>query len=297
MKRILVTGARGFVGRHVTPLLAASGYDVHAVTNHEPPNDLTCTWHRANLIDESQREALISAVGADALVHLAWTARPPHYWTDPENLRWLSATLELVRSFSSRGGTRVVGAGTCAEYDWSTGHCSERSTPLRPASLYGTTKAACGSVLERYGQQTGLSVAWGRLFFLFGPGDAPSRLIPSLTAALARGERACCRAGNHVRDFIYVADAAAALVALLESEVTGAVNIASGSPARIGDVARAVAEHAKRPDLLSVEPGPSQDAVVTADVSRLRGEVGWRPQVDVMARIDETVRWTLAQAS
>jgi nucleoside-diphosphate-sugar epimerase len=295
MKRILVTGARGFVGRQITPLLAARGYDVHAVTSQTPPRDATCTWHHANLLQERQRETLVTSIGADALLHLAWAATPPHYWTDPENLRWLSATLDLVRSFSSRGGTRVVGAGTCAEYDWTAGHCSEGSTPLHSGSLYGTSKAACGTVLESYGRHTGLSVAWARLFFLFGPYDAPSRLVPSLATALASGQRACCRTGDHVRDFIHVADAAAALVALLESDVTGAVNIASGSPMRIADVARAVAESARRPDLLSVEPGPPQDALVTADISRLRCEVGWHPPLDTIGRIDETVRWTLAQ--
>jgi nucleoside-diphosphate-sugar epimerase len=293
MKRIIVTGARGFVGRHAIPLLVEAGCEVHAVTSGEPSGAGGCTWHTVDLLDTASTEDVIASLRADALLHLAWTAQPPGYWTDPANLRWVSATLELVRAFAEHGGERFVGAGTCAEYDWSAGHCVEGATPLRSSSLYGSAKAACGMVLDSYGRSTGLSVAWGRLFFLFGPHDAPSRLVPSLVTAFAAGEPARCRTGNHVRDFIFAGDAAAALTALLLSDVTGPVNIATGTPMRVADVARAVADCVGRPELLTVEPGDSRDAVVTADVSRLRTEVRWQPGADTITRIHETVRWSL----
>ena len=294
MSRVLVTGARGFVGRHVCAALSGADVEVHAVSSSSTAavsDTGAVVWHRADLLDRGQRDALLAAVQADALIHLAWYAKPPHYWRDPENLPWVTATLDLVRGFAERGGTRVVGAGTCAEYDWRYGHCVERQTPLAPATLYGAAKSACGGVLEAYGRETGLSVAWARLFFLFGPHDSPVRLVPSLAAAIAAGQPARCTSGRHLRDFLYVADAAAAMVTLLRSPVTGPVNIASGTPTRIADVARRVAEQLGRPDLLTIEDGSPDHPLVAASVTRLREEVGWRPAHDVWRALDETVRW------
>jgi nucleoside-diphosphate-sugar epimerase len=291
MKRVLLTGAGGFVGRHLTPLLAEAGWDVHAVSTRGPREGSGVTWHQADLLEAVDRERLVGSVGARALVHLAWMSKPPGYWTDPENVRWLAGTLELARLFRERGGERLVGAGTCAEYDWRASPCVERSTPLTSRTLYGVTKAACGTVLERFGGQTGMSVAWGRLFFIFGPHDSPLRLVPSLVRDLAAGRPARCNAGSHARDFLHVADAASALVALLESDVTGPVNIGSGVSMYIGDVARRVASVLRRPSLLTVDAGPAEDTLVLADVTRLRDEVGWRASPDTMARLDDTIEW------
>jgi len=291
MSKVLVTGGRGFVGRQVTAALVAVGHDVHGVTSREAAADARCSWHRTDLLDAAARRALLESVRPDALVHLAWCAKPPHYWSDPENVTWLTASLDLVRTFNEFGGTRVVGVGTCAEYDWTQGYCTERITPIAPSSLYSAAKAACGSVVEHYGREAGLSVAWARLFFLFGPHDSPLRLIPSLVTTLASGQRARCTSGSHVRDFLYVEDAASAIVALLESAVTGPVNIASGVPARVADIARGVADRVGRPDLLTVEAGPPEPAFVAGNVNRLWHEVGWRPKHDLQSALDETVRW------
>ena len=290
-----MTGARGFVGRHVTAALAGRGCEVHAVSS-APGAGGGAIWHRANLLDAADREALVKEASADWLVHLAWHAKPPDYWRHPDNLRWTAASLDLVRAFGDRGGTRVVGAGTCAEYDWSQGHCSERTTSIAPSSLYGAAKAGCGLVLDAYGRETGLSLAWARLFFLFGPHDSPARLVPSLVLALCSGQPARCATGSHVRDFLYVADAAGALVALLESGVTGFVNIASGDPTQVGALARGIAERTGRPDLLTIDEGPVEDRVVTADMTRLTQEVGWHPHVDPSTALDDTVRWWCAAA-
>ena len=301
MKRVLVTGAGGFVGRHAVPLLIAAGWDVHGVSSqrHRTKGDLT--WHHANLLDAGHRERLIDTVRPTALLHLAWCSEPPGYWTDPANIQWLAATLELARLFETRGGRRLVGAGTCAEYDWRSGICVEATTPLAPRTLYGTAKAACGTVLHAFGTQVGLSVAWARLFFLFGPHDSPLRLVPSLVQSMSAGRAARCRAGQHARDFIHVEDAASALVSLLDSGVTGPVNVASGTATRVEVIARHVAQTLGTPDLLAIDPGSPDDALVVADVTRLRTEVGWQPATDMMTRLDDTIRWwqrtTVSEAS
>jgi nucleoside-diphosphate-sugar epimerase len=261
------------------------------VTSGSVPADGSIAWHRADLLDDHDRRTLVAGVRADALVHLAWCAKPPAYWRDPDNLRWVGATLELVRAFASCGGTRVVGAGTCAEYDWRYGLCTEGLTPVNAATLYGASKAACGAVLDAYGRDAGISAAWARLFFLFGPHDSAVRLIPSLVASLSAGEPARCTAGGHYRDFLPVEDAAAAIVALLQTDVTGPVNVGSGTPRSVASMARAVASCLGRETLLTVDEAVSEAPLVTASIERLHREVGWRPTREFAAALESTVRW------
>jgi nucleoside-diphosphate-sugar epimerase len=293
MKRILVTGARGFVGRHCLPLLQERGYEVHAVTStgEDGVRD-GVRWHRANLLTDPA--GVVRDVEPTHLLHLAWITTPGAYWTSPENLDWVAASLALLRAFT---GERAVLAGTCAEYDWSHGLCSERITPLQPATLYGECKRALQGVTEAYARQARLSIAWGRLFFLYGPDEHPARLVPSVARALLRGEEALCTSGDQIRDFLHVQDVAGAFVALLESEVTGPVNIASGTPVAVKDVIRGIAERTGRPDLLRLGARPmpaGEPPQLTADVRRLREEVGWTPGFSVDEGLDDTVAWWLA---
>src|SRR2546423_13493112 len=168
MKRVLVTGATGFIGRHVLGPLVERGFDVHAVTHRAPLSARSgCRWHVSDLLDTAQIVPLIKAVQPTHLLHLAWYSVPGQYWTALENFAWVQASLELLRRFHEAGGVRVVMAGTCAEYDWAYGYCSERTTPTQPHTLYGTCKLALQAMLDTYARQSGLSSAWGRIFFLY----------------------------------------------------------------------------------------------------------------------------------
>ena len=205
MKRILVTGARGFIGRHCLPLLVARGYEVHAVSSQRiTANASDVYWYQADLLDPSQVLALVTKVRAGHLLHLAWYTVPGKYWTSPKNLRWVQASVSLLQEFVAHGGQRVVMAGSCAEYDWRYGYCSEAVTPLAPRTLYGTCKHSLQLVLSAFAKQTGLSAAWGRIFFLFGPYEHPDRLVAFVIRSLLKGEAARCSHGNQIRDFLYV---------------------------------------------------------------------------------------------
>ena len=117
MKRVLVTGATGFVGRHSPLALAARGFEVHATCLTGTP-DTSATWHRVDLLDHAQVDRLLNEVRPTHLLHFAWYAVHGKYWTSTENLRWVESSLALLRSFVDRGGRRAVIAGTCTEYDW-----------------------------------------------------------------------------------------------------------------------------------------------------------------------------------
>jgi nucleoside-diphosphate-sugar epimerase len=213
-------------------------------------------------------------------------------------LRWVEAGLRLLRAFASGGGERAVLAGSCAEYDWSAigtdGVCSEDATPLRPATLYGASKLALGTIGSSWAPAEGLSLAHGRIFFLFGPAEDPRRLVSSVARALLRGEPAPCSEGDQRRDFLHARDVAGAFVALLDSDLSGAVNIGSGTATAVREVVSLVAEAAGRPELVRFGelPGrPDEPPALVADVRRLRDEVGWSPTLTLEQGIREVVEW------
>jgi nucleoside-diphosphate-sugar epimerase len=175
-------------------------------------------------------------------------------------------------------------AGTCAEYDWNYGYCSESVTPRNPDSPYGICKHAMQEMLRAYSESTGLSSAWGRIFFLYGPYEHPNRLVSSVIRSLLSGELARCSHGNQIRDFLYVQDVADAFVALLESNVAGTVNIASGKPIAIKEVVYQIAEQIGRLDLIQLGVIPvaaKEPPLLVADIGRLSNEVGWFPKLDL----------------
>jgi nucleoside-diphosphate-sugar epimerase len=292
VKRVLLTGASGFLGRRAIAPLSARGYEVHAVASRHPPSGGEAQWHQADLLDVSALSRLVTAVRPSHLLHFAWYAEPGKYRDSPENLRWLEASLALLRHFRAAGGMRVVMAGTCAEYDNAGGTCSEDATPRRPGTLYGLCKNALYEVMSGYCAAEGLSAAWGRLFFLYGPGEHSSRFVPSVASALLRGEDAACTHGGQVRDYLHVDDAAGAFVALLDSEVTGAVNIASGRAVALRDVALEVARHAGTPARVNfgaIAAPRGEPGRIVADVRRLTEEVGFAPRHDLATGIAHVV--------
>jgi nucleoside-diphosphate-sugar epimerase len=291
VKRVLVTGGTGFIGRQTLAPLRARGYEVHA------PGSRT-----ADLLAPAAATRLVQELRPTHLLHLAWDARPGCYWTSTDNIAWVEASLRLLRAFARAGGERAVLAGTCAEYRWSDQvHCVEDRTPLEPATLYGTAKHAVRLVGQRYAEQAGFSFAWGRIFFVFGPHEHPARLASSVASALVRGEPAETGPGTQIRDFLHTEDLGDAFAALLDAPVHGAVNLASGDPRPIRALVEALGAAAGRPDLLRIgarEGNPAEPASITAAVDRLRGEVGWRPARTLEERAAETVAWWReAQAS
>ena len=280
--RVLVTGATGFVGRHTLTPLLERGFEVHAVAR--TPGEADVVWHTADLLAAGAPEALLASVQPTHLLNLAWNAQPGVYWTTPENLAWTQVGIALQRAFA---GERAVHAGTCAEYDWSYGLCGEQ-TPLRPATLYGACKLALSSVVGAYGPPT----AWGRIFFLYGPFERPERLVSSVVRSLLAGSPVDVTHGRQVRDFMHVADVAEAFVALLCSDVTGPVNIASGEPTTLRDLLSRIAFKLDGADLIrfGARPEPAgEPPVLLADAAPL-GTL-FTPRFDLDTGLDDTISW------
>ena len=297
MKRVLLTGAAGFIGRNTIPFLRERDYEVHCAYidgQRLAEEKEGVIWHECNLLDADKQRRLLREVSPAQLLHFAWETTHRQYWTSRYNLAWVQASLNLLVNFADCGGERAVLAGTCAEYDWSPGCYREDATPLRPATLYGACKNSTREIADHYLAQKKISFAWGRIFFLYGPHEHPERMVASVINALLRGKPARCSHGRQVRDFLYVKDVASAFVALLESGVEGPVNIASGNPVTLRDVIKMIAVKIGREVLVeygAIPAGANDPHELTADTKRLNTDVGWRPQFDLSRGLDETIAW------
>ena len=185
-------------------------------------------------------------------------------------------------------------AGTCFEYNWSYGFCSEFLTPIKPDTLYGTCKAALFDILNKFSENYGLSMACGRIFFIYGPREHPNRLVSSIVISLLNNQPALCTHGKQIRDFLHVEDVAASFVSLLKSDVEGPVNIASGIPVSVRDLANLIGKKVGRENLirLGAISLPTEEApLVVADINRLKNEVGWKPNYSLNDGLDDSIRW------
>jgi len=295
MKKILVTGATGFIGHHVLPMLLDKGYEVHAVSSKPVlSKDKKYYWHQTNLLDLKQSTDLIKKISPSHLLHFAWYTEHKKYWTSLKNLQWVQSSLNILDAFQQNGGERVLFAGTCAEYDWTYAEYSESRTPANPATLYGTCKHSLQLLLKSFSQNSGLSSAWGRIFFLFGPGEHPERLASSVIQSLIKGKITPCSKGDQLRDYLYVEDIASAFVSILESDIQGPINIGSGKAVAIKDLVRIICEKVGKHDLirfgdLPTPPGDPQKLI--ADITKLTEKVGWTPNYDLETGIEKTVHW------
>ena len=295
---ILVTGATGFIGRHTILPLVNRGFDVHCTYRTTTPeiisDDSRVTWHKVDLLNENEVKNLIKTVSPAHLLHLAWDVTPGNYLESINNFDWLISSLHLFNDFAKYGGSRAVCAGTCFEYDLRYGYCNENVTPINPYTYYGSCKHQLRSIVESYSDKKGFDLAWGRIFYPYGPYEYPTRLVPSVIQSLLSGKTAQCTHGNQIRDFLHVADVADAFVTLIDSEVTGVVNIGSGAPVSIKELVMQIAHLLGKEDEIQMGVIPerkNEPPFIVADTNRLKKEVQWCQTYSLEEGIRDTISW------
>lgn len=300
--KVFLTGATGFVGSHVARRLVQRGHDVHALVLGDVADDRrfesrlgaegrSVTKWRGDLLARASWTSALEEVRPEACIHLGWYANPSDYLVSRVNLDLLSATTALASTLIDLGTRRLVAVGTCFEYDTSAGWLGEAS-PLAPRHLYSACKRAAGELLAQLTRGTATSFAWARLFYLYGPHEHGGRLVPAVIDALRAGKEARVSTGEQIRDFLHVADAAAALVHVLETDaLVGPVNVASGAPVSVRRVVETIAELMGQRERIAwgaIQPRPDDPAFVCANVAKLSA-TGFSPVYDLESGLRDTI--------
>lgn len=294
-KVVLVTGASGFVGKWTLAPLIERGFDVHVVTSRANISFSDAIHvHQYNLLDCTTHTKLIQAIHPTHLLHAAWYTENGKFWDAVENVTWLKATIALAETFYAEGGKRLLGVGTCAEYDWNDGICEEGVTTEAPSTFYGKIKKTTFDCLQKLSQVQNKSFVWARIFYPYGEFETKTRLIPHVILHLLQKKEAACSHGQQIRDFMHVSDIGDALAALLDSELTGAINTASGAPVKIQEVVQLLGEQLTEEKLIKL--GAIADALhsppsIVANINRLKTELKWKPKLSLEEGLLRTIAW------
>lgn len=255
MARVLLTGASGFIGRQIHRSLVAQGHGVTLVLREGAkdrlavavtPDQIIATQ---DLFAESREWWESRCRGIDVVIHAAWYVEPGKYLDSPRNMDCVSGSIELARGAVAAGVSHFIGLGTCMEYALPSDHL-DIEAPLLPVTLYAAAKLSLFQILTQYLAPTDCRFSWCRLFYLFGEGEHPSRLVPYVRAQLEKGEVAKLSAGTQLRDYLDVRIAGDMIAAVADTGQMGPVNVCSGKATTIRGFVETIADEYGRRDLL-----------------------------------------------
>ena len=232
VKKILVTGATGFIGHHVVQWLTDHDYEVIATGTSEEKAKKFAWYDSVKFVacdyytDEKNFYEFFGR--PDILIHLAWKGLP-NYMMRFHLEENLPAEMRFLRAFAESGKTKIVVTGTCYEYGVVNG-CLSEDMPTNPTTVYGVAKDALRRYLSFLAGEYSFSWNWVRLFFLYGEGQSPKSLLPQLEAAIERGDAEFpMSGGEQLRDYLPVETVAEYICRIaLQSDVSGVVNCCSG---------------------------------------------------------------------
>ncbi len=292
MKKVLITGATGFIGSQVTTELLRRGYEVHSLV-YPPlaPEQNGVIQYPMNLLDNQAVDEFLSTHHFENLIHLAWYVGQKCH-VHNLNMNWSIATLNLLNSFVENGGKCFLGAGTCSEYEYKYGYLLEDETPTDPQTLYGNSKNAIFNVAKVFCKQNDCHFKWPRIFNLYGPNEKPQRLMPSVINACLNGEDVKVSDCLKFQDYLHVEDTARGIVDVFESKLEGAVNICSGKPVQLREIVNKIAELTdfKGNILWGAIPAAFGDEVVVGNNEKLRS-IGWQPKYTLEEGLKQTINW------
>lgn len=290
--KTFVTGGDGLVGRALVAELLARHHEVLVLTrraDHVAAADRTIRRIHGDLRDAAGVAAALTAHKPEAFVHLAWEGLPDY--SLGTCLRNLEYGVRLFRDAAAAGCSSLISTGSCWEYASRHGRLSE-GDPLGAAEPFPAVKNALRFIGEATARQHGRRFYWLRLFFVYGPGQRPSSLIPHVVEALMNGRKPKLQSPTNRHDFVFVEDVARALVDVLERQPPDTVyNVGSGEATPVAEVVRLVHQALGKPydpDGLDTERSdPRQE--FWADVSRLRRATGWRARYDLKAGVARSI--------
>ena len=254
-KKILLTGASGFVGKQVFTKLLDKDVEVRVIVRKNKESfirdkNLNVEVIQTNdLFEESIEWWKEHCKDIDTLIHVAWYAETGKYLQSTKNIDCLIGSLNLAKGAAKAGIRRFLGIGTCFEYDLYSGDISI-NTPLKPSTPYAKAKAGLYTSLSQLLPSQSIEFCWCRLFYLFGEGEDERRLVPYIHKQLSKGKIVELTSGKQIRDFLDVSVVGEMIVEAALGNQQGPINICSGIPITVSEIAQKIADKYGRRDLL-----------------------------------------------
>lgn len=297
--RALVTGASGFVGSHLVRALLGSNFEVTVLlrpgANAWRLSDIIHHLRvvRADLTDYPAVLAGVRKAAPDLVFHLAWAGVTGRSRERDELIRAnLVGSVNILLASVAAGVAGWVGVGSQAEYEPGGGVVSEKMS-VGPNTVYGSTKASVYFLSRAVCRKHGLRFTWLRLFAAYGPADSPDYLVPYIILRLLRGLPAQLTAGEQKWDYLYVEDAAEAIV-LAGLRAEGTYNLGAGVAYPVRAIANEIGFILGAPHLIQLGTrvyGANQVMHLQADISALQQATGWAPRTRLRDGLEATVRW------
>jgi len=234
MKEVIVTGATGFIGRNIVPLLANLDYKIYLITRDKKFCNQLFKRLSVEVIewDITNGAPKLNLQKSPALLHLAWEGLP-NYNSLHHTEKNLISNYLFIKQFLNLGVSSLVITGTCLEYGMKSG-ILEVDDECNPTTPYGLAKHSLHRLLRFLQNEIDFNLAWARLFYTTGADQSPNSIIPQLDQAIARNDKQFNMSkGEQLRDYIPVKKIAEDLVTLLIERLNGTYNVCSGNPIAI----------------------------------------------------------------
>jgi len=301
-KKIIITGATGFVGANLTRMALKAGAEIHILTRRNSNmwriKDLleTINNHTTDLLDYNETTSITSSIKPDIIYHLATYGSK----TNQDDLCRIIqtnfiSTVNLIRACKKVNFELFVNTGSSSEYGIKANPMREYDCP-EPINNYGVSKCAATLYCQAEAKKEKLPIVTLRLFSPYGNYEDSARLIPSVIIACLRGKNPRISSTRFVRDFIYIEDVIESYARMVDvSDVSGQIlNIGSGKSHSIGEVANKIIElTGSRVELLTgrEQIWPNEPENWQADISKAKHVLGWKPQYDLDQGLRASIKW------
>jgi dTDP-glucose 4,6-dehydratase len=306
VSRVLVTGAAGFLGSHLCDALLAGGHEVVGVDNLASGSlgnvEGACRSDRFSLLRADVCDGLDLPGPLDAVAHLASLASPPAYLRAPlATLRTGTRGTDALLALAQARGARFLLASTSEVYGDPQVHPQHEDywgnvNPVGPRSCYDEAKRCAEAITAAYRRAGGANTAIVRIFNTYGPrlGAGDGRVVSSFVAQALAGRPLTVHGdGTQTRSLCYVDDLVRGLLAMLESDVPGPLNLGNPHETTVLEIAAAVLELTGSASSLEHGPLPEDDPVRRRpDIGRARRLLGWEPRVGLREGLLRTIEWS-----